>query len=373
MGITIYTAGVCSQCAQEAQSREKTDSWFQQADKILRELATRNIPYHALVMFSGGKDSTYLLHWLTQNYKLKVLAFAVLHPFVPALAKENMDSAAKFFNIDLIKFKAAEEPYRLVMKGAIDQGYLNHTEFLGCQICGFFYNLISLKTAIEKNIPLIVNGNDPTQIEDHVPSLLDASSLKNNWEQLCNSKWGRWISEKLGQHYQSTIYEPSLAVYEGKQFPVYMAPYGFLDYNYRQISKTLLDLKVYSVDQIRSKDTNCDLHHFWSYFSYVNLDCHSYTKIISRGLRKKIPTLIDHFFSSETNLTRDEHLKILAEYKQILVVLAKQKTLFDSMIGDIIKHSPRFAAKFGNTEFKDFLHKIHQVLHSYAEFFQLSF
>ncbi|MEJ2653974.1 MAG: hypothetical protein P8Z69_01435 [Acidihalobacter sp.] len=62
--------------------------------------------YDAVFLFSGGKDSCYLLHRLQQDYPgLRMLALLVDNGFMSPIALENAASAIAHFDIDFIAFK----------------------------------------------------------------------------------------------------------------------------------------------------------------------------------------------------------------------------------------------------------------------------
>ena len=83
-GITFDAQGVCNLCRTERQDtpylglealREKT------AHILAGSKASRR--YDAAVAFSGGRDSTYLLHFAKEVLGLNVLAVSLDHRFMP--------------------------------------------------------------------------------------------------------------------------------------------------------------------------------------------------------------------------------------------------------------------------------------------------
>ena len=73
-------------------------------DRILQELvdtikANRRGKYDAVVLLSGGKDSTYAISRLVDS-GLKVYAFSLDNGFISDQAKANISAVCSFLNID---------------------------------------------------------------------------------------------------------------------------------------------------------------------------------------------------------------------------------------------------------------------------------
>lgn len=66
------------------------------SDKI--QALNKNDDYDCLLMFSGGKDSSYLLYYLAHELNLRIVTITLSHDFLPQETRQNIDSFAKRFS-----------------------------------------------------------------------------------------------------------------------------------------------------------------------------------------------------------------------------------------------------------------------------------
>ncbi len=96
-GISFDDQGLCDHC-QRYKSRNTTVAQQQKYEQKFSDLlAAKRTPstYDILVVYSGGKDSTYALDVLVNRYRLKVLAQTFDSGFISPKAQENMVHAIK--------------------------------------------------------------------------------------------------------------------------------------------------------------------------------------------------------------------------------------------------------------------------------------
>ena len=94
---------VCTLCTNYESNRVRVDEYFKTTE-ILQELvdtikANRRGKYDAVVLLSGGKDSTYAISRLVDS-GLKVYAFSLDNGFISDQAKANISAVCSFLNID---------------------------------------------------------------------------------------------------------------------------------------------------------------------------------------------------------------------------------------------------------------------------------
>ena len=101
-GITFNEDGICNHCTDH---KERT---YLGEDELKKEIISyldlqkdRNKEYDCVLGISGGRDSTYLLYFLSKVLGLKVLAYSADHGFVPEVTKSNMKRATDKLNIPL--------------------------------------------------------------------------------------------------------------------------------------------------------------------------------------------------------------------------------------------------------------------------------
>lgn len=161
-GITrLDDSGVCNYCRFYDTAREKLRDFDRWNQLFLNHIEQHRgkFEYDAVVGFSGGKDSSYIVHTLKEHYKCRVLAVTVDFGFMPTgPAKENIKRVADHLGIDHINYEIPSDYVRRSFRGAIKKGRL---------LCGFCTTLcwaIPRKIAIERHIPLYIIGSDRGQM-----------------------------------------------------------------------------------------------------------------------------------------------------------------------------------------------------------------
>ena len=143
---------VCGFCRNYETYEKKVEKYFeteQRFEEIIAETKPHNGEYDCMMLFSGGKDSSYALGRL-KAYGYKVLAFTLDNGYISENAKDNIKRITKVLGVDHI---FGSTPH---MNEIFVDSLKTH-----CNVCnGCFktiYNL-SLKIAFEKNIPIVVTG-----------------------------------------------------------------------------------------------------------------------------------------------------------------------------------------------------------------------
>jgi len=114
--VEICDDGICEQCHEfndnlQQQVQENTNSVqnIKQIDKLLKNSVGKGSQWDAILLFSGGKDSTYLLNELKETYPdLRLLALLVDTGFMSPIALENAKTVLSHFNIDYLKYDVSK-------------------------------------------------------------------------------------------------------------------------------------------------------------------------------------------------------------------------------------------------------------------------
>jgi hypothetical protein len=174
-GITFDEAGVCSLCTMYAANEDKVHAYFRPLEELaplLRDAAeARGSDYDCLLLFSGGKDSTYVLYRLVE-LGLRVMTFTFDNGFISKTALQNVKDVTGELGIEHVTATRADQNKVFL------QSLQQHKS-----VCnGCFRSLLDLSTELahEKDIPTIVTGLSRGQI----------------------------IDERLGWFYQQGIYDP---------------------------------------------------------------------------------------------------------------------------------------------------------------------
>lgn len=171
--LPLAASGICSECENQSRlggtPRRQRDT-AQQADLASIFGAAQcsgTGDYDALVMFSGGKDSSYLVRRLKDEHpQLRLLTCTVDNGFMSPVAKRNIDDILPRLNVDHVFIRPRRDFYIKLFRYA-----LMHLNEAGCYGTvdfsdGEFMLDCARKLAVEKGIPLIVCGYSRYQVEN---------------------------------------------------------------------------------------------------------------------------------------------------------------------------------------------------------------
>lgn len=173
--ISFDNNGTCNFCNEyERQEPVRTKVYYEAREREFIRLIKRDSRrdgYDCICLYSGGKDSTYMLFNLVNKYKLKVLAFTLDHGFLPRETFFNIQKVLSKLNLDSIIFRPSQELRMTVFKIGISQyGQLAASQELAyiighvCWPCFVLIAMSSIKFAVEKQIPNLIVGTTPGQI-----------------------------------------------------------------------------------------------------------------------------------------------------------------------------------------------------------------
>ena len=143
----------CNLCRSFKDYQQKVKHYFRQEQEFKEIIveSNRHQPgdYDCLMLYSGGKDSTYALARLVEM-GFRVLAFTLDNGYISDQAKSNIKRVVRALSVDHV-FGQTE-----AMNAIFVDSLKRH-----CNVCnGCFKTIYTLSTklAVEKNIPIIVTG-----------------------------------------------------------------------------------------------------------------------------------------------------------------------------------------------------------------------
>lgn len=160
--------GICEIC-RHPQPEEKVVPEVPAAelDLMIHEALQKRAPlYDAVVLFSGGKDSTFLVDRLKEDYpNIRLLALSVDNTFMSPIALENIKKVVKRLNIDHQTVRPKREMMRKMFSYA-----LTHLNSKGCsgtvdQFDGDFIHDTARNVAASLQVPLVFSGLSKAQVE----------------------------------------------------------------------------------------------------------------------------------------------------------------------------------------------------------------
>ena len=135
--------------------------------ETIKEL-NKSSDYDCLLMFSGGKDSSYLLYYLTQELGLRVATVTLTHDFQPKETRENIESFAKKYS----KKHIAVENHVLNYAGRhFLEKWINKPDegslITLCTGCRLGLVKLIIETAKKENINIVISGKTPFEETDY--------------------------------------------------------------------------------------------------------------------------------------------------------------------------------------------------------------
>jgi hypothetical protein len=168
-GIDLDAEGICNLCRLEVppgviQSLALLGERF---EEFRRAPPNPAADHDCLLMYSGGKDSTYALLRVSEGLGKRVLAYTFDLPYQSAQATANMDLAKAKVSATFVvdKDDGIVKAMRSVLtrpSPAKPGTYLD--EKLPCFVCRSFYLISALRYALEREIPYVLLCADPQQM-----------------------------------------------------------------------------------------------------------------------------------------------------------------------------------------------------------------
>ncbi len=156
--IEFDETGVCNICRQKEFKDESID-WDkrkQQLDELVSQYRGQ-YDYDCIVPFSGGKDSTFTLLYLINEYKLKPLVVQFNHGFMRPNLLANNERTFKKLGVDVLNFT----PNWKIVKRLMLEALVRKGDF--CWHCHTGIFSYPMHIAIKFNVPLIFWGEPSSE------------------------------------------------------------------------------------------------------------------------------------------------------------------------------------------------------------------
>ena len=168
--IPLRADGLCEECAchrtPDADSRSADDA-ASMNDVLQSHQGVGQGDYDALVCFSGGKDSSYLVRRVRDEFpEIRLLAFTIDNGFMSPVARNNVNRLAPLLDVDHVFVRPRRSLYVKLFRYGLthlnDQGGYGTVDFSD----GEFMLDNARRIAAEKRIPLILCGYSRYQVQD---------------------------------------------------------------------------------------------------------------------------------------------------------------------------------------------------------------
>ena len=275
--IDFDSHGVCNYCAEQ----EGDFNSIKNQDYVLKKI--RNTPdrqYDCLVLYSGGKDSSYSLYHIKENLKLNPLAFTLDNSFSSSQVFLNMKAITMALDVDHMIVSPSKGSMKTFYASSLNRPIQNSSDIkyatMSCGKCISFILALGARECIYRKIPFLMGGWSPGQLTER--SLLKGDFLKS----VCN------------QHLAPEENKPesitgSLKKFlDASDFPELYNPLYAHKYNEDEILKTLEKLGWKRPTDMDSCSSNCQLNGFLIVDHIIKYGFHPYEFELAFHVRHNI-------------------------------------------------------------------------------------
>ncbi len=201
-------SGVCELCSQEVTQTHAShdgEATRQAMAARIRMVIDANptTQFHGLLLFSGGKDSCYMLMRLQQEFPgIRILCLSVDNTFMSPVAIDNINSIVKKLGLAHMWVRPPAEMMNQIFRKALSdtQAKMGIVDFID----GELMSDIGRTTAKRFGIPLVFMGLSPEQVVtilgvDSFEMPVDERVTEPRTQvggiklaELCDESWGQW-------------------------------------------------------------------------------------------------------------------------------------------------------------------------------------
>lgn len=314
-GIHFNDDGVCQYCLQmpDAEQRAAQKARLRTRFEKLVERVRGQPGYHCLMAWSGGKDSTYTLWLLREQYHLNVLTYTFDNGFVSGVALKNMRAVAENLGVDHLTVKPRFDTLRRIFLASMDLDLyppraLERASGI-CNSCMALAKGIGLQLALERAIPIIAYGWSPGQIPLASAFFHFNRQMLQAFLQVAIAPLLKIANDEIA------VYFPDQALLDRSvDFPYNVSPLAFLEYDEQVAFDRIKTLAWEAPQDTDPNSTNCLLNSFANLVHVEQMGYHPYAMELASLVR-------------EGYMSREEALDRLAAAPMPEVVAAVQAKL----------------------------------------------
>ena len=276
-GTIFDESGTCNYCAshdllsqRDARQRSELKRVFLETIEAHRGTHPR---YDAVLMYSGGKDSTYLLQRLKREFGLRILAHTFDNGFLASGTWENTRRVLPRLDVDLRVTRPPMDLMVRVFRSLVEQDSPNPPELLAmaspiCHACIGMVIGSTLNIAVQERIPIVFSGMTPGQYPSvtlenfaklgscvHLTDVVSGDDPADMLKILSDPILERFGEDVAPYYFRSQYVEP------GTFIPKVLFPYHALfDYDERVIYTALHELGWVRPKGVDACTTNCTIN-----------------------------------------------------------------------------------------------------------------
>jgi len=265
-GISFDKEGRCSFCSnyngRENQNKAK-ERFKQKFYHILKNKKGQG-PYDALIAYSGGKDSTYTLQLLKENFGLRICAITFDHGFVSPMALENIRRVTDNLDIDHIYIRpGAKTIGEVFIKSMAPNIYPIKALERASSICISCMSLVKsflLKNAIEMKVPFVAYGWSPGQAPIQSSVFKTNPLIIRQMQKAMVKPFKDMIGDRLSTFFLEERHYTTDPSSQADRFPYFIHPLAYLDYDEEHILNSIKEIGWIAPKDTDSNSTNCLLN-----------------------------------------------------------------------------------------------------------------
>ncbi|EHY87754.1 hypothetical protein SacazDRAFT_00806 [Saccharomonospora azurea NA-128] len=277
-GVTLSSDGVCNICKLDIGAELLAN--FTYTNQVYEEFTNAGPnphgDYDCLFMYSGGKDSTYMLDKFVNTYGKRVLSYTFDVPFESAHAAENIRLAQEKIPATFV-LDSDDDNIKTMMRDVFNRSapskpgkYLD--EKLPCVSCRTFFVIRAILYAYTHRIPYIVLCADPQQI----------LTMESNVREVVRGFY-ETFGEKLTEELFDGAVEEILFA-EDEELPKIVFPFIAMRYRYDP-DQIIAELREKGLYDSSPMETHCTLFPLLNYYSFKHWGCMFYKLNASSHLR----------------------------------------------------------------------------------------
>lgn len=277
-GITLDENQVCNLCNLEVATELLHN--FTYTRQVFTEFTSAGPnpdgDYDCLFMYSGGKDSTWMLDKFVNEHGKRVLAYTFDIPFESSHAAQNIALAKSRIDATFV-LDSDEAGIKSMMRDVFNRPkptrkgeYLD--EKLPCVSCRTFFVIRAILYAVRHRIPYIILCADPQQI----------LTMESNVREVVRGFYQTFGPERTQQLFGDEIEEILFA--DEAELPKIVFPFIATRYEYDP-DRMVAELKAKGLYESSPMETHCTLYPLLNYYSFRNYDCMFYKLNASSYLR----------------------------------------------------------------------------------------